>query len=391
MRVEGSDIYFFQDVPDTFNGGVKRPASWSIQYWDGDRFVDVANPSGYPTQLNQYNGTGFDEVTTSRLRATLQSQTFSGAGGVGVLEWKVYAVQPAKTRAFHVPTVVGQQPDLPDAATLIYDDGSRLDAGLRWKRFDPELLQAADTSFPVEGVADGSLETVAGTVYVRGTANVRVKWLEDEEVLVLQGVAPSLPSTVTALYEDGSRDNVHTDVEWADADPARFGDRGTETVTGQERLTSLVARANVTTCSEIIRGDYEGSVTVSGGLTCLEDASVDGDVAVEPGAGLVAVDSSISGSLTANKATVLRLVGTQVAESVTVTKGSGRVDVTRSAVAGPLNLVGNRTASAPLVADNDLGGALNCQQNDPAPVHDGRPNRVASRALGQCATLAGRR
>jgi hypothetical protein len=74
-------MYFFDD-----NGGVRVPASWRIQYWDGTAFVDVANPSGYGTTINQYNRTTFSAVTTTRMRAVLQS----GVASVGVLEWKLY-------------------------------------------------------------------------------------------------------------------------------------------------------------------------------------------------------------------------------------------------------------------------------------------------------------
>jgi hypothetical protein len=81
VRVNASDMYFFDD-----NGGVRAPASWRIQYWDGAAFVDVAEPNGYGTTINQYNRTTFGAVTTTRMRAVLQS----GTASVGVLEWKVY-------------------------------------------------------------------------------------------------------------------------------------------------------------------------------------------------------------------------------------------------------------------------------------------------------------
>lgn len=93
VTVDGSDMYFFQDTTDGDGVGVKRPASWSIQYRAGNgSWVNVPDPSGYPTALNQYNSTSFDQVTTTGLRATLQTR--GDADGVGALEWKVYAVQP---------------------------------------------------------------------------------------------------------------------------------------------------------------------------------------------------------------------------------------------------------------------------------------------------------
>lgn len=87
VTVSSSQMYFFQDSADGSDGGVKRPAAWNIQYWDGSAWADVANPSGYPTQLDTYNATTFESVTTTGLRANLATRT--DADGVGVLEWQV--------------------------------------------------------------------------------------------------------------------------------------------------------------------------------------------------------------------------------------------------------------------------------------------------------------
>jgi hypothetical protein len=207
VRIDGSEMYFFQDVPDEVDAGVKAPASWSIQYWDGEQFVDVGDPSGYGTALDQFNETTFDPVTTTRLRATLQSQTFSGAGGVGVLEWRVRAVQPEEVRPLHIPTLVGEQPALPGTATLIDADGSRLDAPVWWPPIDPERLATGGTRFTLDGVVDGSLTTASATVYVRSSDAVSISALRKENLVTRSGVAPTMPPTVVATFEDGSRDS----------------------------------------------------------------------------------------------------------------------------------------------------------------------------------------
>jgi hypothetical protein len=388
VKIEASQMYFFQDVPDSVDGGVKRPASWSIEYWDGVGFVELPNASGYPTALDEYNLTTFDPILTTRLRATLISQTFSGAGGVGVLEWKVKAVQPAKVRTLHVATLVDEPPDLPELATLVYEDGSRLDAGVRWKRFDEELLSSAGSSFTAEGVADGSLTLVEASVYVRGDVPAELAYLEDEELLILQGISPTLPSTVTAVYADGTRDNVHTAVAWNDTDPADFSALGTVSVGGQTVAGALPVRANVTTCSAILRGNVSGSLTVGSGLSCLDEASVARNVSVAPGAGLAVADSSVSSSLMSNRASTLRVIRSVVGASVTATNGSGRLDLVDNEVGESIILLTNRTSDAALVSGNIVADALNCRSNEPPPVDGGRPNTVSGPALGQCAGLA---
>ncbi|MFK3979177.1 MGH1-like glycoside hydrolase domain-containing protein [Micromonospora sp. NPDC050397] len=81
QTLTSAQVYFFDD-----NGGVRAPASWRLQYWNGSAYVDVPGASGYPTAINQYNQVTFPSLSTSRLRVVLQS----GAGSVGLLEVKAF-------------------------------------------------------------------------------------------------------------------------------------------------------------------------------------------------------------------------------------------------------------------------------------------------------------
>jgi hypothetical protein len=165
VRVDASDMYFFQDVADDFDGGVKRPESWSISYWDGSAFVEVPNASGYPTERDEYNHTSFGPVVTTTLRATLDSQDFSGAGGVGMLEWKVYSVEPESVDPVEVTTPVGVQPVLPETVTLRYADGLSLEAGVWWEPIADEQLAQGGT-FSVRGVIEANVVEATATVHV---------------------------------------------------------------------------------------------------------------------------------------------------------------------------------------------------------------------------------
>jgi hypothetical protein len=80
VSVNGSSVYFLDD-----GGGVRLPASWKIQYWNGSAFADVPNPSTYPIADDTFNAATFTSVTTTRLRVVLQS----GLGSVGVIQWLV--------------------------------------------------------------------------------------------------------------------------------------------------------------------------------------------------------------------------------------------------------------------------------------------------------------
>ena len=79
-----TEIYWYDD-----GGGVQVPGSWVLQYWDGSAWVEVPNPSGYATEISQYNVTTHDAVTTTAMRVTVQ--TAAGVTAVGALQWKVFA------------------------------------------------------------------------------------------------------------------------------------------------------------------------------------------------------------------------------------------------------------------------------------------------------------
>jgi PKD repeat protein len=90
ITTDRTEVYWYQDSADGSNSGVKRPATWILQYWDDavQNWVDVANPSGFATELNQYNVTTHDPVTTTAMRVTVQTR--SDAVGTGALQWKVF-------------------------------------------------------------------------------------------------------------------------------------------------------------------------------------------------------------------------------------------------------------------------------------------------------------
>ncbi|MFG1965840.1 Ig domain-containing protein [Nonomuraea sp. NPDC049028] len=80
QTIRSADVYFFDD-----NDGVRLPASWKLQYWNGTAYVDI--PGTYPTALNAYNHVTFTGVNTTKLRVALQS----GQASVGLLEVKAFA------------------------------------------------------------------------------------------------------------------------------------------------------------------------------------------------------------------------------------------------------------------------------------------------------------
>jgi hypothetical protein len=79
--------------------GVAPPAKWHLQFWNGEKWLPVAHPSGYPVGVDSFMEVHFDTVTTSCLRAALNASGQSGQyAALAVAEWEALApanVDPA--------------------------------------------------------------------------------------------------------------------------------------------------------------------------------------------------------------------------------------------------------------------------------------------------------
>lgn len=90
LRVSSVAVYWFDD--SKAGGGCGPPASWNLQYRDGDEWRDVAvrEPGAarpkYGTAVNEFNRVAFDPVTTTGLRITVQ---LAEARSGGILEWTI--------------------------------------------------------------------------------------------------------------------------------------------------------------------------------------------------------------------------------------------------------------------------------------------------------------
>ncbi|XID96125.1 DUF5695 domain-containing protein [Paenibacillaceae bacterium WGS1546] len=80
--INRTDLYWFDD-----DAGIDLPASYTIQYWNGSAWVNVANPSGLGVLPNQYNTTTFDPVNTNRIRVNIAAKATTSTG---IQSWKVY-------------------------------------------------------------------------------------------------------------------------------------------------------------------------------------------------------------------------------------------------------------------------------------------------------------
>jgi hypothetical protein len=141
------------------------------------------------------------------------------------------------------------------------------------------------------------------------------------------------------------------------------------------------------TCATTISGTHTGSLKLDTGVTCLDGATVTGDVTVTPGASLVATRATISGSLTSTGAATIELVSTSVAGKLTVTGTTDRVTVFGGSAGQDATVSNNSTPKAPLVIGSTFRGALACEGNTTPPSHGGNKNIVTRGATGQCGGL----
>ncbi|MDT0344510.1 Ig-like domain-containing protein [Streptomyces litchfieldiae] len=242
VRIDGSDMYFFRDAEPGAADGVGVPASWVIEWWDGDAWQRVPSASEFGVAADAWNTTEFAPVTTTRLRAVLTGQPNLA---VGVQEWKVYAEPPERVREVHVPTPRGTVPQLPDQVTLVYADGATAATAVQWEPLTEDQVGQGGTSVRVSGVTESPQLPVAATVWVRVTDAVEITSIAEESVTTPAGVPPDLPGTVVATYNDGSRDS-RVAVTWPDIDPGRYAEPGTFTVTGTAEGTGIRPTATVT-------------------------------------------------------------------------------------------------------------------------------------------------
>jgi len=84
--IKQSDVYWFSD-----GGGLLAPDSIYIQYWNDNTssWEEVENADVYGKELNQWNVTNFDPVSTNKIRIYFKNNVES----CGIIEWRVWGIK----------------------------------------------------------------------------------------------------------------------------------------------------------------------------------------------------------------------------------------------------------------------------------------------------------
>jgi hypothetical protein len=250
VRVASTEVSFWGDqgANAASGSGVNIPKGWTAQTWDGSAWVDVTATSDYTVARSEPNTLTFAPVTTTRLRLVLEAAG-PGTGAeayaaVGVSEWKVFAVSPDSVEAVDVRTGVGVLPTLPTEVTGVFSDGSRAPMAVAWAPVTADQV-AAEGSFAVVGVVDGSPLPAQATVWVRATPPGQINTVDPVAATTAAGTPPQLPPTVTVQFNDGSRTSG-VQVTWDEIDPSAYAAAGTFTVDGAVADSPVGAVATVT-------------------------------------------------------------------------------------------------------------------------------------------------
>ncbi|MGD9212287.1 MAG: family 43 glycosylhydrolase [Desulfobacteraceae bacterium] len=76
--LSSTEIYWFDD-----NGGVLVPTTAYIEYWDGDRWINIGD---VPVEKDAFNTLELNDIKTRRLRVSMLNSKQS----TGILEWRIY-------------------------------------------------------------------------------------------------------------------------------------------------------------------------------------------------------------------------------------------------------------------------------------------------------------
>ncbi len=143
----------------------------------------------------------------------------------------------------------------------------------------------------------------------------------------------------------------------------------------------------VRTCTSTVTGRRNGPLLVSG-VTCLNNATVNGAVVVSPGGSLLAINSTVNGAVASLSADAVHLYNTTVRGALALTGTTGSMAIVDSTVNGATVLLANSTGTTEqVVARSRINGLLVCTANNPAPINLGGRNTVRGLNVGQCAPL----
>ncbi|HJA03687.1 MAG TPA: Ig-like domain-containing protein [Candidatus Microbacterium stercoravium] len=245
VTIDSSSLTLWQNHL-TGDSGVMLPTAWNLEYRDdaGEWAPVTGEDLTYPLpELDEENPTSsmpavtasFDEVTTTGVRLTLDRAVVDDERkATSVIAWQVWGEhvpapepEPEDPDAFliaedvAVRTTLGEAPSLPERVWTIPENGPLAYTDVVWDSIDPADY-AEEGAFEVSGAPDGfDSQSVTAEVHVAEALSDTIEAVAYSSTITTPGIAPVLPDTVSATYDDGTRSSV-VDVEWEDIDAADY-------------------------------------------------------------------------------------------------------------------------------------------------------------------------
>ncbi|MCK0472228.1 glycoside hydrolase [Halalkalibacter sp. APA_J-10(15)] len=151
--------------------------------------------------------------------------------------WQLERTGITEMEAVEIVTIPGVKPELPAEISITYGDGAPVMRHVEWEEMDASFY-AEENEFTVEGKIEGTDVAVLATVIVSHVVNIEPVLLK-----AVVGHAPSLPSRVPVLLENGAKGQVN--VSWNEINSELYHEIGKFTISGALAGTEVEVKGYV--------------------------------------------------------------------------------------------------------------------------------------------------
>jgi hypothetical protein len=249
VTVSSSKLYLWQNhLTPGGDSGVMIPAAWKVEYrtaageWAPVTGAGLTYPlpvlnTSAPVASQPVVQASWDAVTTTAVRLVLDRVVFNGQRkATSVIEWEVWGVdapvvepEPEDPNAFidaeavAVRTVTGTAPQLPEQVWVIGENGPLTYVDVEWAPVAASAYSSTGTFEVLGDPAGYDGQSVSATVFVAATLSDTIDAVDYSATITTPGVAPVLPDTVRATFDDGTASS-DVDVEWEAVDPVEYAE-----------------------------------------------------------------------------------------------------------------------------------------------------------------------